>query len=159
VIPQSRNSMNITPGLWYHPAEWPTTFIAPKHALTSENVSKGPGTVEEDQSKEIGCAVAMACPPMLKQDESITLSEDFSEFLLSFLEEPDHPRFTVEQEEAERVAMTDEERAAALSDLFGKQCEADTHKSKKSQTKLGLLVNCIPCEPNETRNRTDSQGK
>lgn len=49
--------------------------------------------------------------------------------LLSSLK--DKPRFTEQQEEAERAAMTDEERAAALSDLFGKQCTVDTHTSKR----------------------------
>lgn len=54
--------------------------------------------------------------------------------LLSSLENV--PRFTDEQQEAERAAMTNEERAEALTDLFGKQCAVDIHKNKKVRKDL-----------------------
>ena len=123
VRPQSQNDMSIRP----------TTFTAPKHALAREEISDGPVTEAEDQSKDIGCAVAITSPPMSKEDASDLESEDLSKFLLSVFEEPDLPRFTEEQEEAERNALTDEERAAALSDLLGTKCAVDIHKSKKAR--------------------------
>jgi hypothetical protein len=59
-----------------------------------------------------------------------------SESLLSILEASDHPRFTEEHEALEQAAMTDEERAAALSDLFGKQCAVDAHQKKRARRDL-----------------------
>jgi hypothetical protein len=82
-----------------------------------------------------------------------TTKNDLSESLLSFLEGSDHPRFTQEHEALERATMTDEERAAALSDLFGKQCALDAHQNKRARRDLDqdaivFLVNQMRLEIN-----------
>jgi hypothetical protein len=59
-----------------------------------------------------------------------------SDVLLSSLFQ-DLPRFTEEQEEIERATMTDEEKAAALSDLFGRSCTVGIHKAKRAKLDLG----------------------
>ena len=43
---------------------------------------------------------------------------------------------TAEQVELERAAMTDEERAEALADMFGKRCAIDTHENKRARKDL-----------------------
>ena len=55
--------------------------------------------------------------------------------LLSALE--DRPRFTKEQEVLERATLTEEEKAAALSDLFGRYCAVSTHKNKRAKLDVG----------------------
>jgi hypothetical protein len=52
------------------------------------------------------------------------------------MEESDRPRFTEEQEELEKALMTDEEKAAALSDLFGRFCSVEGHRKKKARRDL-----------------------
>ena len=60
-----------------------------------------------------------------------------SEFLLQVFEQDSEiPLFTEEQEKIERVTMTDEEKAAALSDLFGTYCAVSTHKNKRARLEL-----------------------
>jgi hypothetical protein len=76
---------------------------------------------------------------------------ELSESLLSFLEGSDRPRFTEEQEALERALMTDEERAAALSDLFGRFCSVEGHRKKRARRDLdrksiGFLVNQMRLE-------------
>lgn len=46
------------------------------------------------------------------------------------------PKFTPEQEESERAAMTDEERAAALSDIFGKYNAVSSPMNKRTKRDL-----------------------
>jgi hypothetical protein len=75
---------------------------------------------------------------------------DLSSYLLSLLIS-DRPMITEQQLEIERAAMTDEERVATLTDLFGKQCAVDAHRSKKARLDLdtnsvGYLVNQMRLE-------------
>lgn len=67
------------------------------------------------------------------QDRS---SDEDAAFALSFLSLSDQPRFTEEQEELERLTMTDEDRAAVLVDTFGKLCKMNRHKTKKARRDL-----------------------
>jgi hypothetical protein len=83
-----------------------------------------------------GCNVATIRPSTLETDVSAASSEDdLSEFLLSLLISG-RPMMTEEQVELERAAMTDEERAEALTDLFGKQSAIDTQKNKRARRDL-----------------------
>lgn len=84
--------------------------------------------------------------------------DDVQDFLMSVLQLSGLPRFT--NHEAERASMTEEEKAAALSDMFGKYCNVDTHQSKKARQGLddesvALLVKEMRCEldkiPNEEK--------
>jgi hypothetical protein len=141
--PQARSDMNIIPDAMYCPVSRvsQTNFTAPEHGRD------GQGTVAEDQSTHTnGSAVDTASPIMSKEnDASAPASEDLSEFMLSVLEAPDRPSFTEEQIEKERDTQTDEERADALSDLFGKQCQVNIHQRKRAredldQNSIGFLV-------------------
>jgi hypothetical protein len=60
--------------------------------------------------------------------------EDVSEFLLSVLQLSGLPRFS--DHEKVKDELTDEERAAALSDVFGKYCNVDTPKNKRAKRDL-----------------------
>ncbi len=62
------------------------------------------------------------------------VSEDVEEFLMSVLQLSGLPRFTNHAEE--RANMTNDEKAAALSDMFGKYCNVDMQKSKKARRDL-----------------------
>lgn len=55
---------------------------------------------------------------------------------LSFLSLADRPRFTEEEEALEKATLTDEERAAALADTFGKLKEGVRQKNKKARRDL-----------------------
>lgn len=68
-------------------------------------------------------------PYATKEDD-----DDVSEFLMSVLQLSGLPRFT--DVEKERASMSDEEKAAALSDMFGKYCSVDTHTNKKARRDL-----------------------
>jgi hypothetical protein len=90
----------------------------------------------EFERKDSSCYVATARPPTLEADVSPAASEaELSEYLLSLLT-LDRPMITEEQMELERALMTDEERAVALSDMFGKQCAVDEHQSKRAKKDL-----------------------
>jgi len=43
----------------------------------------------------------------------------------------DQPRFTEQDEQAEQAMLTDEEKATALSDLFGDMCSVTSHQKKR----------------------------
>ena len=73
--------------------------------------------------------------PLLDDAEEKSSDEDAA-YALSFLSLSDQPRFTEEQEELERLTMTDEERAAVLVDTFGKLCKMNRHKTKKARRDL-----------------------
>jgi hypothetical protein len=94
------------------------------------------GNVSVSPVKDNNCNMATTSPSTLEPNVSPAAPEDVSQFLLSFLEESDHPRFTAEQEEMERATMTDEERLAALSDQFGKKVEISSHRSKRARQDL-----------------------
>jgi len=65
---------------------------------------------------------------------STPVDEDFSEFLTSVLLLWGLPRFTAHAQE--KADMTDEERAATLSDMFGKYCNVDSQKNKRARQNL-----------------------
>jgi hypothetical protein len=64
------------------------------------------------------------------------LNDEVADFLLSTIEQPGRPKFTEQQEAMERATMTDEDRAAALCDLFGKSCSMSIHGGKKPKRDL-----------------------
>ena len=69
--------------------------------------------------------------------QGVSASEDdLPQFLLSFIL-LDEPMMTEEQVELKQAMMMDEERAEALTDLFGKQCTINTHANKKARKNLG----------------------
>lgn len=76
--------------------------------------------------------------PSSRRTSPETLDEDVSEFLLlSALEENEQPRLTAQELQAEWANMTDEEKADALCDVFGKMCDYNTqHKNKKAKRDL-----------------------
>ena len=57
-------------------------------------------------------------------------------FLLSSLAIVDRPVMTEEEEEIERAALTDQERASILADAFGDMCKVSPHQSKKPRRDL-----------------------
>ena len=57
--------------------------------------------------------------------------EDAAEALSALAVAADRPRWTDEEEAIERASLTDEEKAAALCDLYGKYTVDDTHQRKK----------------------------
>ena len=63
-----------------------------------------------------------------------TSDDDVSESFLSVLGlGSDRPRFTEQEEVAERASMTEEEKAAVLVDMFGKTCSITNHQSKRAR--------------------------
>jgi hypothetical protein len=116
-----------------------TNGIAPEYGLVAENVMGGQGKVVEFERKGTTCDVAMARPSTWEADVSPAASQaELSEYLLSLLTW-NRPMITEEQVELERALMTDDEREAALSDLYGKH---------------SLSMNTIAKEPKKTWTRT-----
>jgi len=68
------------------------------------------------------------------KEKSMPADEDYSQFLASILLLSGLPRFT--DHEQEKANMTDEERAAALLDMFGKYCNVDSRKNKRARRDL-----------------------
>jgi hypothetical protein len=97
-----------------------------------------PGGASYDGSSPFHGNLRPVVPSMLMSDEDVSASNDMSELMLSLLLS-DTPRFTEEQVEMERAMQTDEERAEALSDLFGKQCEVNIHRSKRARQDLDQM--------------------
>jgi hypothetical protein len=113
-----------------------TDGIVPEYGLAAENVTGSENKVEEFERKGSCCNVARARPSTLEADFSSASSQaELSEYLLSLLIS-NRPMITEEQVELEQAAMTDEERAAALADLFGKKCTVDEHQSKRARKDL-----------------------
>jgi hypothetical protein len=109
-----------------------------------------PGGASYDGSSPFQGNLRPVVPSMLMSDEDVSASNDISEFMLSLLLS-DTPRITEEQVEMERAMQTDEERAEALSDLFGKHCEVNIHRSKRArqdldQTSIAFLVDQMRLE-------------
>ena len=76
---------------------------------------------------------AAAAPP--SDEASTTASEPSTEdsalALSALAVAADRPRWTEEEEAIERASLTDEEKAAALCDLYGKYAAGDTYQKKK----------------------------
>ena len=68
--------------------------------------------------------------PLSVPDDDYDVSESF---LSVFDIDSFQPRITEEQEEMEKAKMTDEERVAALSDMFGQFCSVTSHQSKRAR--------------------------
>jgi hypothetical protein len=66
--------------------------------------------------------------------EGTPMFDNVSESILTVLGfGSDRPKFTEEDVQMERAALTDEEKAAALSDTFGKMCTINSHKDKRAR--------------------------
>ena len=115
--------------------------------LPSDNGHTGStdfSSVTKSDSREDDAACGDQKPPSPKKNDPHEMpstenngeevSEDIEEFLLSVLQLSGLPTFT--DHATERANMTDEERAAALSDMYGKYCDADMHKNKKTRRDL-----------------------
>jgi hypothetical protein len=76
---------------------------------------------------------AAAAPP--SDEASTTASEPSTEdstlALSALAVAADRPRWTEEEEAIERASLTDEDKAAALCDLYGKYAAVDTYQKKK----------------------------
>ena len=68
------------------------------------------------------------------ESESIPNDSDLEEFLSSVLQLSGLPRFTNHAEEY--ANMTNDEKAAALTDMFGKYCSVGIQKNKKARRDL-----------------------
>jgi hypothetical protein len=90
------------------------------------------------QPKDSGYTAASSSPSASEKGASTSsVSEDeASDFLLFCVLASGRPMFTEKQEKIEQATMTDEEKAAALCDLFGRSCAVSTHKQKKARLDL-----------------------
>jgi hypothetical protein len=79
---------------------------------------------------------ATASASLKENASNVEDDEEISEFLLSVLQLSSLPRFTEDETEKERASMSDEERAAMLSDMYGKCCDVETHTNKKARQDL-----------------------
>ena len=112
VVQHSEHSYQEPTSLTLTPAMYPTD-------------SRRPSELSDNQ-------VSTTSSPLTGQDD-----HDFSEsFLCLFGIGSDQPRFSEEEEEIERATLTDEEKAAALCDLFGKYSISDTHENKRARKDL-----------------------
>jgi len=87
----------------------------------------------------VGQAAEMVTETPVTMEEvpsSLALDGDISELLLSMLGYSDETIFTEQDEERERLALTEEERLAATSDMFGHLCLSSNHQSKKAKRDL-----------------------
>ena len=87
-----------------------------------------------EQTNDTGCVTDGHSP----SEDSSAPADDMETalFALSALAVAGCPTFTEQQEEIERATMTDEERAAALSDIFGKYCDIDSPQRKRARKDL-----------------------
>jgi hypothetical protein len=152
---QSQNNVRIIPDTYSLASRdilpSPISDTAPEHGLVTDNGTDGRERVANDERKHDENNVATARRSTSETVISDAASEDdLSSYLLSLLIS-DRPMITEQQLEIERAAMTDEDRVAALTDLFGKQCAIDAHQSKKAKRDLdtnsvGYLVNQMRLE-------------
>jgi len=71
-------------------------------------------------------------PAMDAASDATQVNADISESLLSAIGlGSDQPRFTEQDEQAEQAMLTDEEKATALSDMFGDMCSVTSHQKKR----------------------------
>jgi hypothetical protein len=106
---------------------------------TSDKIrdDRSPDAVLVCQPDESGCTSASSSLSLSENGAPTSVSEDeASDFLLFCLQASGRPRFTEEQEKIEQATMTDEEKAAALCDLFGRSCAVSNHKHKKARLDL-----------------------
>jgi hypothetical protein len=116
---------------------------APTPATSTETRDdQSPGAMVSSQCKNSSRALTWSTHSTSETGSSSVLSEDeASDFLLFYVQASGRPRFTEEQEKIEQATMTDDEKAAALADLFGRSCAVSTHKNKRA--KLDLDRNSI----------------
>jgi len=85
------------------------------------------------------------------QTSAPTMEYELAAFLLTSLAVTDRPVITNEQEALEREMLTDEEKAAALADAFGKLCEPDVPQKKRARrdldpSSINFLIRQMKCE-------------
>ena len=110
----------------------------------------GNSSMEEEMMPE-ECASRADESSMEMKEPAASTEEDLAAFLLTSLAVADRPVMTIEQEALEREGLTDEEKAAALVDTFGKMCESDVPKKKRARKDLdpssvAFLVRQMKCE-------------
>ena len=97
--------------------------ILNKHTDSTAPLSCDTSTVGTAKSFEVKSSIPAA-------DKEAAL------FTLSALAVAGRPTFTEQQEQLERATMTNEERAAALFDLFGKYCNINCPENKRARGDL-----------------------
>jgi len=90
---------------------------------------------EQDQAEYIMECEDSDYTPLPIESES-PAPEDAPEHLLSILGLSDRATMTEEEEQVEHAAMKDEERAAALSDMFGEMCTVGIWPQKRARRDL-----------------------
>lgn len=85
-------------------------------------------------------SVSTVTAPRFSQDVSAPIPREEMDALkgLSALSIAGRPKFTEQQEALERAAMTNEERAAALSDIFGKHCSTGIESPQSRRARRDL---------------------
>ena len=83
-----------------------------------------------NSAKSAGVCEDISLPVSVPDDDGDDIAESF---LSVFDIDSCQPRITEEQEEMEKATMTDEERVAALSDMFGLFCSVSSHQSKRAR--------------------------
>ena len=83
------------------------------------------------------CETAQEVQSALLEDLPPARQDEVSEFIMSSLAISGRTGFTEQDLANEQAGLTNEERAAALSDIFGKLCELNHHgKEKKAKRDL-----------------------
>jgi hypothetical protein len=120
------------------PAQATDTTASPPGSITSTEVDNDPHSDEgaASQSKTVDCVAASSKPLMSDKGSSPALSEDEASDFLLFYVASGRPRFTEEEEKIEKATLTNDEKAAALSDLFGQTCSLSTHVHKRAKRDL-----------------------
>lgn len=98
--------------------------------------SVGPAPPGPPAEMQVDNSSTPAAASSLAFIESSETDRQDAAFALSALAVADRPRFTKEQELLEQATMTNEERVAALCDLFGKCTVAGTHQNKRARQDL-----------------------
>jgi hypothetical protein len=117
------------------PPETGSVATVPVPTSSSEITS---GAMKDSQSNDSGCTTAFSSPSTSERgaSDAVVSEDEASDFLMFCVQASGRPMFTEEQERIEQATMTDEEKAEALSDLFGRSCAISTHKHKKARLDL-----------------------
>ena len=138
-----QNMMGVSGGML--PPDWYSRLLADsilrsqslsRHANSAATASGRPEETGSVKAKpEASCDDVTPRTSSLSSPEASSpnppLSQDEAVYVLSALGLTDVTKITDEQVELERSSLTNDEQAAALSDLFGNKCSVGTRKSKK----------------------------
>jgi len=139
-------SLDLSPGEATATVHEQSHGFSPSQALISSPDEKNVTSNNSSHSEDEDTVPLAESTPILKEEvpqvESASVStekatpvdDDVSEFLTSALLLSGLPRFTAHAQE--KANMTDKERAAALSDMFGKHCNMDSRKNKRARQDL-----------------------